>query len=512
MADATLRQIIKGYLANLPTLLEGQLAYVIDTMHFYFGTASSGTKIIATQDDVATVATSVSEETTRAEAEENILAGAISTEQSRAEDVEAALAASITSAQNLTTETNQRMGADLNLQAMINGEAGTRGIADANLLAMIQNALAVPPAISQSPDWPPLPISWYQYAIVSNGSIGGGSYCSTNAQLSGYVLTTNDVDINGTEQSFTDQWNLGIYTGRGSLPVPSGTFGTGPSISLGNNTIATIPSHGNFNIVTGGNIITSGTYRQADGGFYEMENTWAPLLFYDATNMILYILSPGGDIVVSGYHHFYGWSMTVVQLSATLIYPQFLMNDEFTSGTLGGIWTVQNQSTKIVTLGNSRLNVTVPAAAIADDMTIFTQPIPAGTAWIFTTKFTIDTKSVNYQIAGMVLRDSASGHMITFLNGNTGAFSVDHFSTLQNGYVSNPWTLSLGNFPTVYFRIRLASSTYYFGYSFDGINFLEFYSEAVGNYITANQIGLMVDINNNTVPFAASFDFFRKVA
>lgn len=110
--------------------------------------------------------------------------------------------------------------------------------------------------------------------------------------------------------------------------------------------------------------------------------------------------------------------------------------------------------------------------------------------------------NANYSGAGLLLWDSVAGRSTVLdIQSNSAFLQVLNFSNLIT-YSATPASASpSGNFPNWY-RVRQVSSTYYFDFSSDGVNWSNLYSVASTTWLTnrADRVGLSVHYNRATGP------------
>lgn len=193
-------------------------------------------------------------------------------------------------------------------------------------------------------------------------------------------------------------------------------------------------------------------------------------------------------------------------------------DDEFPSGALDGDWTEWDVGAKqTVTVGAYGLNLTHLATS-GDSIAGIHRAVPSGD-WSLVTKVSLSTAPSQYPFAGMFVAADLSGSPSTaaircwgLLILNTGRVhvSVTAFSNYTT-FSSTPLDITVEQMDAVYLRVRRASTTLFYDYSTDGLNWLQCLSEA--EPYTISRVGLFA--NNNTggsTSIGAYFRFWRQTS
>lgn len=123
--------------------------------------------------------------------------------------------------------------------------------------------------------------------------------------------------------------------------------------------------------------------------------------------------------------------------------------------------------------------------------------------WSMVAKLNFTLPSTNFSGLGLILYDSVALRTTTFtFQSNSPFIPVLNWGNLVT-YVGNPGSAAnpTGKFPS-WLRIRQVTSTYFFDYSYDGINWANAYSLASTTYLTsrADRVGFGVNYNRTTGP------------
>ena len=109
---------------------------------------------------------------------------------------------------------------------------------------------------------------------------------------------------------------------------------------------------------------------------------------------------------------------------------------------------------------------------------------------------------INYRNAGLCLRQSSDGKLVTFRvqwNGNWRIAVVKHAdSSTDTAAYTDITNVGDMTFPYVWMRIQDDNTNLYFHVSSDGLNFNYLYSVARTDYLTADGIGFFVSARDNT--------------
>lgn len=175
---------------------------------------------------------------------------------------------------------------------------------------------------------------------------------------------------------------------------------------------------------------------------------------------------------------------------------------EATSSSLPSGWSWVNQGT--ATYAEAKGAGLLTGTNDTGNLRAIVKSVPGGSSWEVTMKLGIAISPNNYQNAGVVMRDSATGKLETFWLLNTGAIDVDYWSSPTTG-VSNQAIESGTRIYPRYWRVRKNSATSYdFAYSDDGIAFRQFASAInITTNVTPDQIGFGCSSNAGGVPSVA---------
>lgn len=191
------------------------------------------------------------------------------------------------------------------------------------------------------------------------------------------------------------------------------------------------------------------------------------------------------------------------------------MDDEFVDPDLlpgGGtpIWAWVNQGGATITDDKSSL-LTVTNFVAGQSLRALVQNLPA-TPWAFVTKFNINGPwGVDHQLHGLVLRDSASGKLISYSLGFSGSlrFRVNQWSS-PTGAAGELFTVGHIAY-SCYMKIADNGTTRSYHVSWDGLQWTQIFSHGNTTYLTADQIGLMMYFEAASGNSLVSFEYFRRV-
>jgi len=192
------------------------------------------------------------------------------------------------------------------------------------------------------------------------------------------------------------------------------------------------------------------------------------------------------------------------------------LNDEFTTGTTVDLtrWTWVNQGVASGPISFERLLFTAPSTGASNQLHLLVQPTPA-------TPYTVVTKTVywgdsrsNFEFGGLVVRDSATGRLVTVRIANNG-YAIDYwtdtstFSTAKFSSATWPFQ-NLWGFPA-YLKWQDDGTNFNFSYSQDGIVYFTATSLPRTQFLAApNQIGMLSGTNIASGTMIMSFEYFRQ--
>jgi hypothetical protein len=178
-------------------------------------------------------------------------------------------------------------------------------------------------------------------------------------------------------------------------------------------------------------------------------------------------------------------------------------------------WTWVNQGSATIVEDGGSVFLTCPTAA-GENVRALVKALPAGTPTI-TLAVLLAAYPVNYCIVGLTLRESATQKLVSFQH-VTGATGLCQYHARRN---TNPTTFASSaggpsaNFittPPIHFiRVRITATQYVYDYSFDGINFVQTFTENKNAFFTTapDQVGLMV-MNGSGAPLYVPFLSWRE--
>lgn len=194
-------------------------------------------------------------------------------------------------------------------------------------------------------------------------------------------------------------------------------------------------------------------------------------------------------------------------------------DDEFPSGALDGDWTEWDVGAKqTVTVGDYGLKL-AHVSTSGESFAGVHRAIPAGD-WSLATKLSLSSGAAQFPSGGILIGadlttnpSTAAFRMFGFVVQNTGRvhLSVTAFSNYTT-FSSTPVDITVEQTEHVYLRVRRATTTLFYDYSTDGLNWMQVYTES--EPYTLVRVGLAV--NNNTggsgLAVAAYFRFWRQTS
>lgn len=179
--------------------------------------------------------------------------------------------------------------------------------------------------------------------------------------------------------------------------------------------------------------------------------------------------------------------------------------------TLPSGWAWTNQGTASYsergTLGTGVL--TVPSSSL--NLRVITRSLPSESTWTAIAKLRMAKSATNYNGAGLVLRASGSGKILSYALGNDAAVAGalwDSPTAFNAGFGTNqPIQHPDG---VLYLRIKRNSATSFdFAWSTDGIVWQQTISAYnPSGFLTADQIGVYAE-NRSSVDIEVGIDWFR---
>jgi hypothetical protein len=164
-----------------------------------------------------------------------------------------------------------------------------------------------------------------------------------------------------------------------------------------------------------------------------------------------------------------------------------------------------NQGTASVSASNGSIFLRGPVSA-SDNLRIRKRSAPA-TPYVITAGFISNLVNLNFQAFGLIFRQSSDGKLCTFSmlgSSNTGAATSG--SGIEAVKYTNPTTFSasyqnrgfnrMG--PIVWLRIADNGTNRICSFSADGINFVQYHSIGRTDFLTADEVGFMVNDSTNT--------------
>jgi hypothetical protein len=209
------------------------------------------------------------------------------------------------------------------------------------------------------------------------------------------------------------------------------------------------------------------------------------------------VFSSGGTGIVTNAYSLYNPDMVPGAPSA--------YDDEFNGTVLDPKWTTVNWGSILVKNVNSTASscLYMQSANTGRTISCILQAIPAGDFTIYT-KATLNNNSSGDCQVGLILsttNTTATGSQFVMMNNSTSTYT----SPWTNFNTFGVWTTVATNGPISYFRYRRSGTTYYAGWSNNGIIWGE---SIVTPGFTPGYFGLYLACNQAGTVFA-SYDFFR---
>lgn len=189
-------------------------------------------------------------------------------------------------------------------------------------------------------------------------------------------------------------------------------------------------------------------------------------------------------------------------------------DDEFVDPALlpgGGsaIWAWVNQGGASISDFKSSLLALCPGV-VGQNIRGIVQNSPA-TPWAINTRLTLNGPfNVSHHLAGIWLRDSASGKILSWTLGFSGTLRlrVNQWNSATS-HNAELYTLNLDRYQ-VYFRIHNDGTNRLFQLSFDGLNWQTMYSHVNSTWITEDQFGLCWYYETGAGTALQNFTWFRR--
>ncbi len=175
-------------------------------------------------------------------------------------------------------------------------------------------------------------------------------------------------------------------------------------------------------------------------------------------------------------------------------------------------WSWVNQDSATGNLANSRLLLSsLAATATSTSRMMVVQPISG--AFKFRCKLEMSSNASSVLEAGMVLRESSTGKLITWRRASGSNLSVGTAPS-ATGSVTSVSALTFYQY-NLYLEIEEDATTRYYRLSTSGVpgSFVTIYSEAKTTFITTNQIGLYISGTwSAPLQIVGAFDWFRRIS
>lgn len=165
-----------------------------------------------------------------------------------------------------------------------------------------------------------------------------------------------------------------------------------------------------------------------------------------------------------------------------------------------------NQGAAVLTVNGGALNLFAPANATSN-LRLRTKVTPAAT-FKLRVGLARGHWNVNFAHAGIVVRDSGTGKLVTLGLSQGGGVFVQEYSGPTTGFVATIFDPPLAGFVPDYLEIEETITDRIFRVGRLGFTMMTIFSHAVATYLTTNQAGFYVDSNNATYDaFLDVFDF-----
>jgi hypothetical protein len=172
-------------------------------------------------------------------------------------------------------------------------------------------------------------------------------------------------------------------------------------------------------------------------------------------------------------------------------------------------WTWVNQGSVTVTEGSNIVYLSCPSVA-GENIRAKVKTLPAGTPTITLALIGAPMYVVNYCVAGLALRESATSKIVQWClqSGATGGTVIQGRRSLNATSVASVMgqTPNLAALqPILFLRVQMTATQYVFWYSFDGVNFVSQFTENKNAYFTTapDQIGIFIANNSGTTSGAS---------
>lgn len=165
-----------------------------------------------------------------------------------------------------------------------------------------------------------------------------------------------------------------------------------------------------------------------------------------------------------------------------------------------------NQGGASVTTTNGGIFLSAPAG-LGDNVRIRKKSAPS-TPYTITAAFLPQCVGVQYAAVGLAFRQSSDGKMHVFwglFDGSSKFYSTKYTNpTTFSAHYANVETGSIGGGPVLFLRIADDGSNRISSISYDGVNFLQVHSVGRTDFITADEVGFVVNSANATYAAGAT--------
>ena len=232
-----------------------------------------------------------------------------------------------------------------------------------------------------------------------------------------------------------------------------------------------------------------------------------------------FVPGPKGDTGATGATGASGSSSTAVPLYAPDAPPESAdaADDEFGDGSLGAAWTDWDAGSVMAYSEGDYGAKLVHTGTAGDSISGISRAIPVGD-FAIVTKVSVSGLGTNFTQAGIFVSadvvtnpSTAALRFWGVLEQNTNqkhlrALAYSNYTTFSSELIDN----DIRGFSAVYMRIRRVSTTLYYDYSGDGLNWIQAASEAEPYTLVRCGICTNGAGHSGSVPTTAYFRFFRK--
>ncbi len=297
--------------------------------------------------------------------------------------------------------------------------------------------------------------------------------------LTGSVTATSgSASVTGSGTAFNTELSVGdsIKIGSGSYTISA--IGSATTLTLSTNSTVSWPG---LPAYKNGNLLTVATAAGA-----------SKMVVDKSGNVGIGTPSPGQKLSVAG---------TVESTSGGFKFPDattmtsanFYKMPAMTSPNSGS-FTWFNQGTATLDTAQGGMYIYAPAVA-GDNFRILDKAIPAA-PYTVTFGFVPNLHNVNYNLAGICMRESSSGKFVAFWVGGS-VMSADKYTnvtTYSVNYARNTHT----TFSISWLRVRDDGTNRIFEFSMDGVHWLNFSTAPRTDFLTPDNIGPCVESNHGT--------------